>query len=111
MYFREIKDHLSEADAVSGIGLIYQQTGEFSKALCYFQSELNIADGINLTTLQARAYSHLGTIYESLGNLQEAIKFQDLNLSLAVQTNDKCAKAVTYSCLGKYIFNSWINIC
>lgn len=75
--------------------------GEYSTALRYHQSDLDIAEEIGLAPLQGRACGNLGSVHESLGNLEEAIRYQEQHLTVAAQTNDKLAKTMAYSSLGK----------
>lgn len=98
---RNLKDRLGEADAACGLGQVYQQMGEYSKALRYHQADLDIAEELGLAALQGRACGNLGTVHESLGNLEDAVKYQEQHLSVAAQTNDKLAKTMAYSSLGK----------
>lgn len=49
-----------EADAVSGLGAVYHQMGEYGTALKYHQSDLDIAEEIEIPALQARAFGNLG---------------------------------------------------
>jgi len=79
--------------------------GELATALRYHQSELEIAEELELLNLQARACGNLGMVHESLGNFDEAVRYQEQHLSVASQTNDKQGKTLAFSSLGKqYLF-------
>lgn len=98
-----MKDRLGEADAACGLGQVYQQMGEHATALRYHQMELDIAEELELLTLQSRACGNLGMVHESLGNFDEAVRYQEQHLSVAAQTNDKQGKTMAYSSLGKSV--------
>lgn len=53
-------DKIMEADAISGLGCVYHQMGEFSTSLKYHQNDLDIAEQIGIASLQSRAYGNLG---------------------------------------------------
>lgn len=62
--------------------------------------ELEIAEELELLSLQSRACGNLGMVHESLGNFEEAVRYQEQHLSVAAQTNDKQGKTMAYSSLG-----------
>ena len=53
-------DRLMEAEAISGLGTVYQQMGEYSTALRYHQNDLDIAEQLGTPTLQSRACGNIG---------------------------------------------------
>lgn len=54
-----------EADAISGLGSVYQQMGEYTTALQYHQNDLKISEELGLPLLQSRAYGNIGVSYLS----------------------------------------------
>lgn len=90
-----------EADAISGLGSVYQQMGEYNTALQYHQNDLDIAEELGMPNLQNRAYGNLGAVHEALGNFEQAVRYQEQHLSVAASTNDQLAKTLAYSSLGR----------
>lgn len=90
-----------EAEALSALGTVYQQMGEFSTALRYHQQDLEIAEQLSIAALQSRACGNLGAVHEALGNFEQAVRYQEQNLSVAASTNDQLAKTLAYSSLGR----------
>lgn len=90
-----------EAEALSNLGTVYQQMGEYTTALRYHQQDLEMAEELNLATLQSRACGNLGAVHEALGNFEQAVRYQEQHLSIAASTNDQLAKTLAYSSLGR----------
>lgn len=90
-----------EAEAISNLGTVYQQMGEYATALRYHQQDLEMAEQLNLPMLQSRACGNLGAVYEALGNYEQAVHYQEQHLSVAASTNDQLAKTLAYSSLGR----------
>lgn len=90
-----------EAEALSNLGTVYQQMGEYTTALRYHQQDLEMAEQLNLPTLQSRACGNLGAVHEALGNFEQAVRYQEQHLSIAASTNDQLAKTLAYSSLGR----------
>lgn len=55
-----VDDKIMEADAVSGLGSVYHQMGEYTTSLKYHQNDLDIAEQLGIAPLQSRAYGNLG---------------------------------------------------
>ena len=90
-----------EAEASSGLGCVYQQMGEHTKALQYHTIDLQLAEETKNSTDQCRAYGNLGATYEALDNLTEAVNCQEQHLSIAAQINNKVAKTKAFASLGR----------
>lgn len=94
-------DRIMEAEALSSLGTVYQQMGEFATALSYHQQDLEISEQLQLPILQSRACGNLGAVHEALGNFEQAVRYQEQHLSVAASTNDQLAKTMAYSSLGR----------
>lgn len=94
-------DKIMEADAISGLGTVYQQMGEYATALRYHQNDLDIAEQLGVPSIQSRACGNLGAVHEALGNFEQAVRYQEQHLSVAASTNDQLAKTLAYSSLGR----------
>lgn len=57
-----VDDRVMESDAVNGLGMVYHQMGEYTTALRYHQSDLEIAERLGMSSLQCRACGNLGKI-------------------------------------------------
>lgn len=51
-----------EAEAISGLGQVYQQMGEYAIALRYHQNDLEISEHLGMPLLQSRACGNIGEI-------------------------------------------------
>lgn len=49
-----------EADSISGLGYVYQQMGEYMTALRYHENDLEIAEQLEIASLQCRACGNIG---------------------------------------------------
>lgn len=96
-----LDDKIMEADAVSGLGAVYHQMGEYATAIKYHQNDLEIAEQLGIAHLQSRAFGNLGSVHETLGNFEQAVCYQEQNLSVAASTNDQLSKTLAYSSLGR----------
>lgn len=90
-----------EAEALSGLGTVHQQMGQYTTALRYHQQDLEMAEELGLPALQSRACGNLGAVHEALGNFEQAVRYQEQHLSIAASTNDQLAKTLAYSSLGR----------
>ena len=89
---RKLADRQMEASAASGLGSVYQQMNEPSKALNMHMVDLRLAEETANAEAQCRALGNLGATHEALSNLDEAVHFQEQHLSMAAQIGDKSAK-------------------
>lgn len=53
-------DKIMEADSISGLGYVYQQMGEYLSALRYHQNDLEIAEQLEIASMQCRACGNIG---------------------------------------------------
>lgn len=53
-------DRIMESEALCALGNVYHQMGEYTTALKYHQSDLEIAEQLDMPNLQSRACGNIG---------------------------------------------------
>jgi CHAT domain-containing protein len=71
---QEVSDRQGEGEALGGIGLVYEDQGDFAKAITYQQQSLSVAQAIGNRSLERLALNNLGHALFSAGELKEAEK-------------------------------------
>uniref|UniRef100_A0A1B0CKC6 Putative g-alpha gtpase interaction protein n=1 Tax=Lutzomyia longipalpis TaxID=7200 RepID=A0A1B0CKC6_LUTLO len=95
-----IHSALALSDATSGLGGVFFQMGDHESALKLHKMDLEICEGLQVMTLQARAYGNLASVYESMGKYSEAVRHLEKQLSLA---SDRLVKASVCMSLGRVL--------
>lgn len=53
-----------ESESLCGLGNVYHQMGEFSSALKFHQNDLEIAEQLDMPSLQSRACGNIGKFFQ-----------------------------------------------
>lgn len=96
---------LLKAGALSSIGSIKEETGNYTEALkCNFEA-LKIRNETGDITGLASTYNNLGNVYADLGNYPEALKYLFEALKIKEKTGDKKSIANSYNNIGSTFYN------
>src|SRR5258706_6787222 len=89
------------AESLRGIGAVYQNTGEYSNALKYYEQALKISRDLQDYLSEMNILSRIATVYTILNDLQnsrqiaaEIISVSSKSLELSRQIGDKLAEGV-----------------
>ena len=70
----DVGDRAGEGISRGGLGIAYQDLGNFNKAIEYHQKHLAIAVEVGDRAGEGRSYGNLGNAYQGLGNFNKAIE-------------------------------------
>ncbi len=79
---KKIGDTANEAKALIGLGVTYQYTSEYAKAIDFFQQGLNLNPDL---ATQIGAFGNMGTAYSSLGDYPRALKCFETSYKMLAQ--------------------------
>ncbi|CAM0117525.1 hypothetical protein RSOCI_04160 [Rhabdochlamydiaceae symbiont of Dictyostelium giganteum] len=89
----------------SNLGGIHYKSGEYQKAIPYYEKNLNFALELKDRDGEGRAYCNLGIAYDSLGNSRKAIDFHKKDLKIALELQDKVGEGRAYGNLGNAYYS------
>jgi tetratricopeptide (TPR) repeat protein len=100
------KDELGQADALGNLGLVYQDKGEWDKAIEFYNKDLEISKKIGDVEDpirehgMAQTYGNLGNVYQLKEERDKAIEFYRKALKEFEKIGDEHGMAQTYGNLG-----------
>lgn len=100
IFNRELSDRVGTSDAISSLGNVFQQMGDYEGALRLFILDMELTQSIGNNNLLARTYGNLGKIHESMKNYQESVRCLEKQLSLS---NDRLVKSLSCLALGRVL--------
>ena len=86
--------------AYNGIGLAYQEMGQYQEAIKYANEDLKIKKRLRDESGQGRAYGDIGNAYTAMGQYKAAIEFLEKRLEIAKQLGDTSGQGGAYGNLG-----------
>ncbi|MGR3912885.1 MAG: CHAT domain-containing protein [Candidatus Rhabdochlamydia sp.] len=84
----------------SRAGYIHYKSGEYHKALPWYERDLKFALEFKHKLGEGRAYCNLGNAYDSLGDARKAINFHKKHLKSTLELEDKSGEGIAYGNLG-----------
>ncbi len=87
-----------QAAAISNMGIVYHETGNYEEAIACFEESLKIS--IDDQYGNAATYGNLGIIYDEQGNFDKAIECYQKQLEISQKINYKVGMATASSNLG-----------
>jgi len=95
---KRLGDNLNEGSALNNIGKLYNDAGDFQKALDYYrQALLLFADRPDQ---RAKALNNIGVAYSALGEPERALDYFQQSLAILKTGRDRTAESQTLSNLG-----------
>jgi tetratricopeptide (TPR) repeat protein len=85
--YREIGDHLGQAQVLNNLGTLGNAQGDYSTALAYYEQALHASREIGARQPQATVLSNLGSTWNTLGNYGRARDYHQQMLDLARDVN------------------------
>lgn len=83
-YEKVLEGDSMDYDALTNLGVIWQQKGDLKKSLLYFE------EAVKFHTQRARAYHNLGILKSIIGNLEEAV----INLNTAAELDSRSPNSI-----------------
>ncbi|MFC1851188.1 tetratricopeptide repeat protein [candidate division CSSED10-310 bacterium] len=74
---------------LGNMGTVYQDQGNFQKAMAYYQKVLHMSEMLNNKQGMSSAYGNIGTIYFNLGDHHQAMEYYTKQLSIAEESEDE----------------------
>ncbi|MCK5760365.1 MAG: tetratricopeptide repeat protein, partial [Candidatus Delongbacteria bacterium] len=96
-------DHLKSwisSRLFGNIGIVYDYTGEFDKALENYQKQLKIADELNFKFVTAIAIGNIGIVYHLKGELGKAREYYERKLKLSEELGKRNELAQSLNNIG-----------
>ena len=93
-------DRVGEGSACGSLGISYDCTGNFEKAIEYHKLRLTIAKEAGDRAGQGCAYCNLGNAYQGLGDFKRAIEHHKLDLAICKELSDRAGEGCAYGNLG-----------
>ncbi len=100
-FFQASKDQLGLTRSKNILALIYDQYGQYEKALHYASKAVNIAKEANYKSAIADALTTLGQVYSRIREYPSAIECFKLVLGIRNEEKDDLGKASAYNLLGR----------
>ncbi|CAM0117698.1 tetratricopeptide repeat protein [Rhabdochlamydiaceae symbiont of Dictyostelium giganteum] len=95
---------ISREDALSvgysRAGYIHYKSGEYHKAIPWYERDLKFALEFKHKLGEGRAYCNLGNAYDSLGDARKAINFHKKHLKSTLELEDKSGEGIAYGNIG-----------
>ena len=98
--YQDLKDYNFEAQCLGNIGLIYYNSGQYTRAIEHHNQSLLIARDIGDRKGEARFLSNLGIAYGALGQYARAIEYNNQSLLIVRDIGDRKGEAYSLSNLG-----------
>ena len=86
--------------ALTGIGNIYNSSGDYSKAVPYYIQALKLLEIVKDSVTIAQAYNSLGTLFESQGDYKQSLNYHFKALAIKLKKSSKMAIAMSYNNIG-----------
>jgi len=99
---KRVNDNLSEGSALNNIGKLYNDAGDFQKALEYYLQALPVLT--NSPDRRARTLSNIGVSYTALGDFDRALDYLQQALAIAKTGTDRATESTALSNTG-YVYN------
>ncbi len=104
----KLKNEEKTADTYNTIGRVYDNLGNYEKALEFYNKSLDI----NLKTIgeihseTATTYNNIGRVYYALGNYEKALEFYNKSLDITLKTIGEIhsSTAITYDNIGQVYY-------
>ena len=90
---RPIGDKVSEASLLSGMAYLYDEFGDWEKALRYRKEQLSLFREVNFRLEHAVALRQVGELTHSLGRSQEALEYLRQARSIFIEMKDRRLEA------------------
>ncbi len=87
-------------DVLFKLGILNRISGDFDKALTYFEQILQVCDEISFPQQKANTLLEIGRLYEQKNNYKEARRYFEKSLELAKKINDDFTIGELYQGLG-----------
>jgi len=100
IYAQKIKYPKGEAEAYRNIGNIYNDRGNYQKALDDHSAALKIYEAIGDSNGIAACYNNIGNVFYGRGNYSEALKNYFSALKINKETGNKNWSAINYDNIG-----------
>ncbi|GAA6622319.1 CHAT domain-containing protein [Scytonema sp. NUACC26] len=102
--YQSIKDRQGQGASLGGMGLAYNELGNYKQAIEYHQQRLAIAREIGDRPGEGRSLGGLGNVYYSLGDYKQAIQYHQQRLVI-IGTIDKEGEGRSLSSLGNAYYS------
>jgi class 3 adenylate cyclase/tetratricopeptide (TPR) repeat protein len=103
-YTEKIEDYYKrkslEAKIKGNIGIIYDYSGDFDKALEFYKTQLEITEELNLKTEKASALGNIGIVHHLSGNLVKAKEYYEKKLVITEELGRRLDYAELLNNLG-----------
>ncbi|MHA1672757.1 MAG: tetratricopeptide repeat protein [Promethearchaeota archaeon] len=96
--------HEELADTLEHIGVLYNETGDHTKALQYLDKSLVIALNLKHKPRLALLYNNYGWIHRLLGNMVQALDYFEQSMKLEVELGNEYRLAVVINNIGKLYY-------
>jgi len=87
-------------DAYHGLGLCYQNAGEYARALKMHEQAMAVAEEVGERAKVAAQYSNIGICHKELGNYKRALKMHEQHKAMAEELGVRAQVAIACSNLG-----------
>ncbi|POY38626.1 hypothetical protein C3K47_04320 [Solitalea longa] len=94
-----------KAYLLKNIGIVYNETKNYSMSADYFNQALTLAKQLNNHELMANVLNYQGSLFLNQGNKDLALKQYLEALQLRKESNNKWGLASSYLSIGQYYFN------
>jgi len=101
---RQYESKHNEANALTGIGIIYYNTNDFRQSLHYFIAGLHIMDSLKEYDNAATVINNIGSAYTELKVYDSAVAYYQKSLSVYNEIHDRDGEATALANIGN-IFN------
>jgi tetratricopeptide (TPR) repeat protein len=89
-----------EGTLANDLGLLYQDKGEWDKAIDYYQRSLAICEKVGDEHGMASTFNNLGEVYRVKGEWEKAIEYYQRSLEIKEKVGDEHGMATTLNNLG-----------
>ncbi|EDQ91388.1 uncharacterized protein MONBRDRAFT_6574 [Monosiga brevicollis MX1] len=97
---RRHRNIVMQGRAYGGLGVVYEQLDEYTKAIQAYQHRLKLAEKCNDRAAEGRAWCNMGNAYHALHQDDRAIECYLTDLRIAEDLGDAMSQAITCSNLG-----------
>ncbi len=101
----ETGDKAREGATLNNIGLVYDNLGQYPKALEFYQQALAILTKIGDKAEEGNTLNNIGLVYRKLGQYPKALEFYQQALAISTQIGDKAGEGNTLSNIGVVYHN------
>ena len=100
---KKSKDHLWKALILNNIGIIYQNQGNYSRALEYYGKALKLDEQFHVLQQKGHTLNNIGLIYQELGNYTKALEYYEKNLQISEQPEFLSSKSISLNNIGEIL--------